>query len=808
MTNNKKKQQTQNDNFLNLPGRPVWYYLGIYLLATIALFHESLFSTSKLIFGTDLMAGNIFFRQFLADFFSANLNWPVWDPFIHGGMPFVDGMHGDIFYFPTLIFYILFGVFYAWGFTLALHLFLAGVFMYLFLKELGIRSKVAFLFGLIYMMAPYFVSLIYAGHNGKMFVIALTPLMFFAYHKGVNTGKFIYYILLSFTIFLITASPHMQMAYFIFLAFGVYFIATTIQRWRQEKAVPLKPAVLLICAVILGLMLSLVQFLTPYQYLKEYSMRTIRTEEGKGYEYSTSWSMHFEEATAALFFPEFCGDNIQGQKPTYWGKNPFKLNSEHISLIAVFFSILAIGLWRKRGKWFFFWTAIVTLLFTLGANTPLFRLFYLIPGISSFRAPSLISFITGFSVITLGAMGLEGFFSVKNNAPEMKKTWQVFTYITIGYTAFAMLIIILQSTFFKIWFAVFGYTPDSNKMSILKQGLDNITVGALISLVIVWAIFLLLKFYRDKKVSSNIIIVVLAGMAFLYMWHLNSKYIININPKSYYSKTPLVDYFKNKQKIEQFRVLEMPKSSRDYYLAYHGIEELSLSMLHGNQLATFEKLVQREGNFPGLLLQPVMDLLNTKYIITNQQLPPQYFPSDKFRIIQTFGATMVYENLSALPRAFPVYRYQVISDEKAILSTIRNNKFDYRSTVILEETPDNPPSVYADSLEFPVVPARVYDIENGSFKVDVDMVEDGFLFLSENYYPAWKAYENGERLASMKADFTFRAIPLKKGSHTIACKFENEAYTAAFAISKATFILLLLALIGLVVKDRFLGRKE
>ncbi len=807
MAKDKKTTLSKPGMWLNLPGKPIWYYLGIYLAATIALFHDSLFSPSKLIFGTDLMAGNIFFRDFLTEYFKMHFSWPVWDQFIHGGIPFVDGMHGDIFYLPTLIFYIIFGIIYAWGFTLALHVFLAGVFMYLFLKEIGIRDKVAFLFGLIYQMAPVFISLIYAGHNGKMFVIALTPLIFFIFHRAINSGKLIYYVLLSFVIFLVMATPHMQLAYFLFVTLGVYFIVTAIQRWRKENAFPFKPAVLFTLAVILGLMLSLAQFLTPYQYLKEYSMRTIRSAEGKGYDYSASWSMHFEEV-GSLIFPEFCGDNLQGQKPSYWGRNPFKLNSEHFSIIAIFLSILAIGLWRRKGKWFFFWTAIITLFFGLGANTPLFRLFYLMPGISSFRAPSLILFITGFSIITLGAMGLESFLQAKKADQKLKKIWKIYTYVTIGYSVIAMMIIILQMGFFRIWFFIFSFTPDSNKMMTLDQNLDRISIGALISLIIVWSLYIMLKFYLDKKIRSEIIITALAVITFLYMWNFNSRYIITIDPNPYYNKTPLIDYLKAKQSEEQFRTLVMPKTLRDYYLSYHGVEELSFTMLHGNHLATFEKLADRNGYCQGLIHQPIRDLLNTRYVVSNQPLPPQFFPADMYKQAQSFGNILVYENLSALPRAFPVYDYKVIADENEILATLADTSFDYRSCIILEKTPEASLSEYKDSLESFVIPARIYNIENGSFKVDVEMMADGFLFLSENYYPAWKAYENNKRLTTLKANLTFRAIPLKRGRHTVACKYENETYNAAFTVSKLTFIFLILSLIGLIIKDKYIKQRK
>jgi hypothetical protein len=597
----------------------------------------------------------------------------------------------------------------------------------------------------------------------------------------------------------------MQMSYFLFIALGLYFIVTTFQRWRRDGVNPLKPTALFVIAVILGLVMSAVQYVTPYQYLHKYSMRTLRTQSENKYEYATSWSMNFEEVTAD-FIPEFCGDNVQNQRQSYWGPNVFKLNSEHFGIIPLFLAILAIGLWNRRGKWFFFWTAIIATTYALGAHTPLFRLYYLLPGVNSFRGPGMINFLVGFSVIILGAMGLESFLTIKKSDKTYKKTWHAYTYITIGYTVFAMLIIILQMNFFKLWFAIFD-TPDAQKVQTLQASLDIITIGALISLVAVWGLFIMLKYVKENKLKPQFLIIVLGLFTFIYMWHFNSRYIIPIDPKPYYAKQPIVDYFQKKQADEDFRVLIMPRTIKDYYLAYYDIEELSLTILHGNHLASFEKLAGRRSQTSGLIFQPVQDLLNAKYFLSNQPLPPQYFDPQRFKQIDRIGNYLIYENLTALPRAFPVYRYRVMEDEDQMVMALSMNTFDYRTALLFDEEPVDAPPVYPDSIEFGVVPARVFNKQNDRFKVDVEMVDDGFLFLSENYYPAWKAYENGVLLPTLKTDVTFRAIPLKRGHHTIECRFENKTYNATFAISKITFIVMLLALIGLIIKDK-LGRRK
>jgi hypothetical protein len=439
----------------------------------------------------------------------------------------------------------------------------------------------------------------------------------------------------------------------------------------------------------------------------------------------------------------------------------------------------------------------------MGDSTPFYRLFYLLPGIKSFRAPSLISFLTGFSVITLGAMGLESILENKREDKKIQKTWRSYTYISIGYSVIIGLLLILQMGFFKIWFAIFGYTPDTQKLETLRQSLDNITIGAVISLVFVWVLYGLLHLHLDKKVKSDMIVLVLGAMSLVYLWSFNSRYIVSIDPKQYLDKTPVVDFLKAKQADGPFRVFVLPQTLPDYYLAYHGIEELSLTALHGNQLASHDKLAGNRGNVHGLVFQSVQDLLNAKYIISRQQLPPA-----RFKEVANYGNLRVFENLTAFPRACAFYNYSVIPSEDQIIATLYDTTFDYRSRLLLETQPGGITISADNGSKIPPTPARVYDIANSSFKVDIDMVQDGFLFMSENYYPAWNAYENGQLLTTLKADATFRAIPLKKGKHTVFCKFENKTFNATFSLSRITLILLILAIIGLWTKDKFLKKGE
>ena len=54
------------------------------------------------------------------------------------------------------------------------------------------------------------------------------------------------------------------------------------------------------------------------------------------------------------------------------------------------------------------------------------------------------------------------------------------------------------------------------------------------------------------------------------------------------------------------------------------------------------------------------------------------------------------------------------------------------------------------------------------------MERPGFLVLSENYHPDWKAFDNGQPLTILRAYETLRAVYLDAGNHTVEFRYESK----------------------------------
>ena len=128
------------------------------------------------------------FRQFGAEYFRTYGSIPQWNPYLFGGMPFIAASSGDIFY-PTAWLRWIMPTGTAMALGMAVHLFLAGLFCYALLRGLRCGWGGAVVGGLAYELTGIVASLVHPGHDGKLFVSALAPLLLLALLRAIRDGR-------------------------------------------------------------------------------------------------------------------------------------------------------------------------------------------------------------------------------------------------------------------------------------------------------------------------------------------------------------------------------------------------------------------------------------------------------------------------------------------------------------------------------------------------------------------------------------------------------------------------------------------
>jgi len=190
---------------------------------------------------------------------------------------------------------------------------------------------------------------------------------------------------------------------------------------------------------------------------------------------------------------------------------------------------------------------------------------------------------------------------------------------------------------------------------------------------------------------------------------------------------------------------------------------------------------------------PLLDLLNARYIIVPADKPPENQPGLQ-RVLRTRhptvyedGQTKVLENREALPRAWIVHSARQVRSKEEVLDLLSAGLVDPKETALLEEEPPRMSQPGDPSAD------RASVTEYGANRIELETAAGapGLLVLSEVYYPAWKAYVDGEPAPVYATDHLLRSVPVPAGEHTVELRYESWTLRVGMAISLATLATLL-----------------
>jgi hypothetical protein len=184
---------------------------------------------------------------------------------------------------------------------------------------------------------------------------------------------------------------------------------------------------------------------------------------------------------------------------------------------------------------------------------------------------------------------------------------------------------------------------------------------------------------------------------------------------------------------------------------------------------------------------PLYNLLGVKYILAGKDSPP----GDE-RLVPVYATSPeidVYLNTAALPRALFVTCQQVVSDHEEAWQAVHAPDFDPATTVVLEREQLEQTTVSTDCA-----PAggdsHLSFVHYGlnTVRLRVSSPVQGWLVLSDVFYPGWRATVDGTRARVLRADYAFRAVEVPAGDHIIEMTFAPWTWHAGLALSIVTWL--------------------
>jgi len=157
---------------------------------------------------------------------------------------------------------------------------------------------------------------------------------------------------------------------------------------------------------------------------------------------------------------------------------------------------------------------------------------------------------------------------------------------------------------------------------------------------------------------------------------------------------------------------------------------------------------------------PVLDLVNTKYYLSLKKDLGLFNPK-RFKVVFEDKSVTVLESLTVLPRNFVVSKWEIEKNDVKVLEKLLDPKFPFKEKIILEEDPGNVKAMY---------------------------------FISDAYYPGWKAYIGGKEVKIYRANYAFQAVPVPSPDSEVVFKYEPKSFFDGLKISILSLVILLLLL--------------
>jgi membrane protein YfhO len=741
----------------------------VYALCTLSLAYPALAGRFLVNPRSDQYIAGYAFREFAASTLKATGHFPLWNPYLFGGMPYIAAMHGDIFY-PTFLLRMVLptDVAMTWGFII--HVFLCGLFTYGFLRGIGYGFYGSLIGGIAYMMSGQIASYVSPGHDGKLFVSALFPLALWLLYGGFKEGKTWVWGAFALVIGLCVLSPHPQLLQYTLLTCGAYslFLAfASVDGARLERSVALRGLAASLVAVIIGLAIGAVQYLP----VREYVAWSPRAGGLADYQSATSYAWPPEELFNA-YLPQF-----SGMLGNYWGRNGIHLHSDYVGAIVLVIAGAAFIGYRTDAhrKQMTFWLValIISVLWSLGSATPFYHIPYaIVPGTKYFRAPATIFFVGTFAIALFAAAGTERFLQGRVTRKYL-----------YGWLIAAGIIAVLASV--GALTSVAETFADDRRVDMVQANRTALMAGAWRSLVFVALVAGLGFAFLSRKISPRGAAWLLAALMALDLWTIERIYWM-FSPRAsvIYAADPIVNALKAEP--QPVRVLAVPLQDTPQHDAFLSGDALMTYRIrntfgyHGNQLGRYNELIGFNSDLRRALSPNVLQLTNTKYILTNiPELPLPNVVPDKGPVLNAAGDSVyLYRVGSENPYAW-VTPVAVKAPDDQVLATVLNPRFDVRRAALFDTSAKVRASTGVEALPAPLsITTNVRHYEPGKVTIDLSAPAppSASLVVSENYYPGWTATVDGKPASIGRVDYTLIGVDLPAGARTIELAFTSRAY--------------------------------
>ena len=664
---------------------------------------------------------------------------PFWNPNSFAGNPHLANFQSAAYSPFNLMFFIL-PFIDAWSLMVLLQPLIVGFSMYLFLRSYNLRKFAVLIGSIAFMFSGFMV--VWMAYGTLSMAISVLPLCLYAIKKYLKTSKSRFGLLFSVLIAFSFFSGHFQTSLYLAL-FSLLFAVFSVVSGKKRRQ-----GIYLGAFFLVGIILSGLQLVPTIQF---YSLsprsESFITEGGIPWNYLIT-----------LIAPDFYGNPVT--RNDWFGY--YAEWASFVGVIPLIFALYSLRKWKSFDTRFFAGMAVIIAVFAVSSPVQALIGVLEIPVLSTSN-PSRIIVLFSFCLSVLAGFGAH-IFLVQDSAK--RKQTKLIMHLLVG--------IILVSLFLALFF--FRPFPDEKTTLALKNLI--LPIGVFMVFSIASISFLYAKKLRLMPfffIIVTLILISFDSLRFAIKW-------MPFDERQFvFPDLPVIHAMQ--REVGSGRVFGNLSAQVTTYYDIPGIEGYDPLYIerYGQFLRSSEDGLSKSAERSvvkisrhGKYLDRVLDLLGVSLIFhpiadTNQSWAyPVWSNPTRFEEVYKDDFFKLYTNKTAIPRGSLYYSYEVINDDRDIIKRFYDDDFDFRNVLILEEDPQIEKSTTKGG--------SVNVIQNKPTRLvfEVDSPQRGLLFLSDNYYPGWSVFVNGEKSQIYRTNYTFRSIVVPEGRSKVEFVYEFE----------------------------------
>ncbi|HBA86091.1 MAG TPA: hypothetical protein DCZ95_18560 [Verrucomicrobia bacterium] len=747
------------------------------------------------------------------------------------GMPQYEALN-----WTNLLLWILPAGFFT-NFIHAADLILMSVFLGLFLRERGQGWAACALGALTACWVGSNFTLTYAGHIGKFGVMMFAALSLWLIEKAAKNRSPAWAVLAGGALggmFLEQA----DVALFVVMFLAPYALFAVIREHGWN--VPALFKVLLPMGVLTMLM-AFCPLWMGYRTSVQGMTNVTQEDPKERWDFSTQWSWPPEESIDFVA-PGFMGWRSGEPEGPYYGRmgrsadwettrqgfQNFKLENHYMGAIPVLMAIWAVfAAWisrRQKAAWrsdVWFWSAalLAALLLSFGKYFPLYRLFYLLPMVSSIRNPNKFLHVFQLAAGVLAAYGLDVLLRRNGPADLLKDVSAAlikrFALIAGGVAAFFLLWGLVASasevsllTRFAGWGAYASVIVKNRAWALLHAAFMT-AVGA-------GAIFWFTRPAAGKSRRGAWVLIVVVALDALFL----ARHYVSAMPPNLIQENEVVKFIKSRQQYQRTALVSQESFYNawlTYVFPYYGIRTMNFTQMPrmpedykrflgqvGPQVFNLWRLAACEwiagpAGFWGQI-QADPNLKNSFELAYAFNAFPDPLGGVRFTTATAAspGQHVIAHLKIPSPRYGLIDRWEVQTSDDETLKTLASPMFAPLSKALLApDTTGIPAAVAGDGLTGAVT-VKAY--RPGQVRLQVSSEKTAILRAAERYDPDWKAWVDGRPAPVHRVDYLFQGVFVEPGIHEVVLSFSPERWP--FMVQSAGLLLCAGSAIWVVLQQR------